>query len=192
MSALDYPSFVEPVSEGQSCFRALLEAMARPGTIHAAGFGLMPPPPLASATGAVLLTLIDGDTPLWLDAAVEPAWDWLAFHCGAIRATGLAHAAFACARDMPSLAALATGSDADPETSATLVLQVSSLRDGRPYRLTGPGLQSPALVRIAGLPESFAEQWAANYALYPRGLDLVLCEGEQLCGLPRSVRVEEC
>jgi alpha-D-ribose 1-methylphosphonate 5-triphosphate synthase subunit PhnH len=58
--------------------------MARPGRVHAAGDGLTPPAPLDPATAAVPLTLVDGDTPLWLDAACAPARDWIAFHCGAV------------------------------------------------------------------------------------------------------------
>jgi len=44
---------------------------------------------------------------------------------------------------------------------------------------------------VEGLPDDFAAQWAANHTLYPCGVDLVLCAGERLCALPRSVRVEE-
>ena len=191
MSALDLPGFADPVTDAQACFRALLDAMARPGTVREAGSGLAPPAPLASAAAAALLTLVDGDAPLWLDEAAAPAWDWLAFHCGAVRAGDLSEAAFACTLEMPPLAALAAGSDAGPEDSATLVLQVPALGEGRAYTLSGPGLRTPARLLVAGLPADFTAQWAANHALYPRGVDLVLCAGERLCALPRSVRVEE-
>ena len=66
-----------------------------------------------------------------------------------------------------------------------------ALRQGTPYRLSGPWLRAPAILRSEGLPDGFAAQWAANHALYPCGVDMVLCAGEQLCALPRSVRVEE-
>ena len=84
--SLDLPGFADPVAEAQSCFRAVLAATSRPGTIMAAGHGLVPPPPMQPATAAVLLTLVDADTPLWLDAGLAEAWDWLAFHCGAPKA----------------------------------------------------------------------------------------------------------
>ncbi len=63
------PGFADPVGQAQASFRAVLEAMARPGTLVPAGQGLVPPAPLDPATGAVLLTLVDHDTLLWLDAA---------------------------------------------------------------------------------------------------------------------------
>ena len=47
------------------------------------GERLTAPAPLDPATAAVLLTLVDNETPLWLDPAVAAARDWLAFHCGA-------------------------------------------------------------------------------------------------------------
>jgi alpha-D-ribose 1-methylphosphonate 5-triphosphate synthase subunit PhnH len=188
---LDRPGFADPVADSQACFRALLDAMSRPGTLREAGAGLAPPAPLAPATAAALLTLVDGDAPLWLDEAAAPAWDWLAFHCGAARAGSPDEAAFACALDMPRLSALPAGGDAEPEASATLVLQVTALDEGRAYRLSGPGLRVPARLQVAGLPDDFAAQWAANHALYPRGVDLVLCAGARLCALPRSVRIEE-
>ena len=191
MSALDLQGFADPVAGSQSCFRALLAAMACPGTIHEAGAGLLPPAPLDPATAAALLTLVDGEAPLWLDPAMEPAWDWLAFHCGAMRAVSVGAAAFACTLAMPDLPELAAGTDAGPEESATLIVQVRALGQGRAFTLSGPGLREPARTLVDGLPADFAAQWAANHALYPRGADIVLCAGERLCALPRSVRIEE-
>lgn len=188
---LDRPGFADPATDAQSCFRAVLDAMSRPGTIASAGAGLRPPAPLDPATAAVLLTLADADTPLWLDPAAAAAADWAAFHCGAPRAGSIGTAAFACALAMPALSSLHPGTDLAPEDSATLILQVPGLGQGTPYRLSGPGLRAPALLRLEGLPDDFAAQWAANHALYPRGVDLVLCEGERLCALPRSVRIGE-
>ena len=188
---LDRPGFADPAADAQSCFRAVLDAMSRPGTVVAAGVGLRPPPPLDPTTAAVLLTLVDADTPLWLDPAATAAADWAAFHCGAPRAENIGKAAFACALTMPALSGLHPGTDLAPEESATLLLQVPALGQGTPFRLSGPGLRAPALLRVEGLPGDFVAQWTANHALYPCGVDLVLCAGEQLCALPRSVRIEE-
>ncbi len=188
---LDRPGFADPATDAQSCFRAVLDAMSRPGPMPAAGAGLRPPMPLDPATAAVLLTLADADTPLWLDPAASAAADWAAFHCGAPRAEGIGAAVFACALMMPALSSLHPGSDLAPEGAATLILQVPALGRGTPFRLSGPGLRAPALLRLEGLPDDFAAQWAANHALYPCGVDVVLCEGERLCALPRSVRIEE-
>ena len=188
---LDRPGFADPAVDAQSCFRAMLDAMSRPGTVVAAGAGLRPPAPLDPATAAVLLTLVDADTPLWLDLAASSAADWAAFHCGAPRAESIGASAFACALAMPALSSLHPGTDLAPEESATLILQVPALGQGTPFRLSGPGLRAPARLRLDGMPDDFAAQWAGNHALYPCGVDLVLCAGERLCALPRSVRIEE-
>ena len=173
--SLDRPGFTDPVAGAQTCFRAVLDATSRPGTIISAGRGLAPPPSLQPATAAVLLTLADADTPLWLDTGLADAWDWLAFHCGAPKAA-LGAATFVCATGLPPLADLHPGTD---------------LARPPAYRLAGPGLAAPTVLQVDGLPGNFVAQWAANHALYPCGVDMVLCAGDRLCALPRSVQIGE-
>jgi alpha-D-ribose 1-methylphosphonate 5-triphosphate synthase subunit PhnH len=184
------PGFADPVEQGQATFRAVLDAMARPGTLRQAGEGLTPPAPLDPATAAVLLTLVDHDTALWLDAAMTPARDWIAFHCGTGFATAPEHAAFALALTLPDLACLLPGTHEQPETAATLILQVGSLTEGTRYRLRGPGLRATSHLSVRGLPADFVALWQSNRAGFPLGVDLVLCAGTTLTALPRSVTVE--
>jgi alpha-D-ribose 1-methylphosphonate 5-triphosphate synthase subunit PhnH len=92
---------------------------------------------------------------------------------------------------LPDLADLPNGTDEMPETSATVILQVSSLTAGRRFVLEGPGLRNPADLRVEGLPAGFATIWQRNHALFPRGVDLILCAGNSLTALPRSVTVRE-
>jgi len=185
------PGFADPVGGAQSCFRAVLDAMARPGTIREAGFGLAPPAPLAPATAAVLLTLLDYDTPVWLDPAVREARDWIAFHCGAPVVPDIASCGFAVALSLPALGSLPAGSHEAPESAATLIMQVDALDRGQAFRLMGPGLRAPATLAVAGLPGGFAAAWQENHALFPRGIDIVLCAGTSIAALPRSVAVQE-
>ncbi|HUC19630.1 MAG TPA: phosphonate C-P lyase system protein PhnH [Acetobacteraceae bacterium] len=189
MTGLDLPGFADPVGDAQTTFRALLDAMARPGTLHEVA-DLAAPPPLGAASASVLLTLVDGETKLWLDAPCIAARAWLVFHCGAVLTADPGEARFAVSVGMGSLGIFCAGSDAAPEDSATLIVQVEELGTGPAYRLSGPGLRLPSLLRVAGLPEDFSAQWAANHALYPRGIDLVLCAGQCFCCLPRSVEIE--
>jgi alpha-D-ribose 1-methylphosphonate 5-triphosphate synthase subunit PhnH len=192
MSAtITLPGFAEPVGDAQATFRAVLDAMARPGKLHQAGERLTPPTPLDRATAAVLLALVDNETPLWLDAAARVAQDWLAFHCGALITNQAAEAEFASALTMPDIALFSAGTHEAPESSATLVLQIEVLGGGKSYRLMGPGLREPALLRATGLPEDFTTIWQANHASFPRGIDIVLCAGTTLAALPRSVTIEE-
>lgn len=191
-TGLALPGFADPVGGAQAAFRALLDAMARPGTLHDVAeliAELTPPAPLGPAAAAVLLTLVDADTPLWLDGACMAARAWLVFHCGAPLTDDPAASAFAAAVGMKPLGLFNTGSDAAPEDSTTLIVQLPALGTGRAYRVSGPGLRAPAPLRAAGLPADFPAQWATNHALYPRGIDLVLCAGARFCCLPRSVQL---
>lgn len=179
--------FADPVADAQFCFRAVLDAMARPGRIHTVR-GVDAPPPLCNAAAAILLTLADHETPLSLDS--DAAQQWIAFHTGAPM-TALGDAIFAFALSLPDLAALPNGSDEMPETAATVILQVKSFASGRKFVLAGPGLQFDTTVEIDGLPEDFAAIWQRNHALFPRGIDLIVCVGDQLTALPRSVSIKD-
>lgn len=187
--SIDLPGFADPMLGAQASFRAILDAMSRPGSIQAAGGGLVPPAPLMPATAAVLLTLVDADTSIAVASRFAPARDWIAFHCGATMVDDPAVAGFVVAADCPALDRLANGSDDGPETGATLVLQVERLGEGQGYRLSGPGLRVPVVLNVSGLPHDFAELWDANHGLFPRGVDIILCAGGSLAALPRSVHI---
>jgi len=189
MQDVDLPGFADPVTDAQATFRALLAAMATPGSLHTAGMGLTPPAPLAPATASVLLTMVDGEAPLALDETTEPVRAWIAFHCGAAFVPQ-AQARFAVSLACPDLADLPSGTDDGPEESCTLILQVRALGTGTPFRLSGPGLRVPVTLEVSGLPEDFAARWAANHRIFPRGIDIVLCAGKTLTALPRSVKLE--
>lgn len=182
--------FADPVPDAQGCFRAVLEAMARPGRVQRIAASLDPPAPLQPAAAAVLLTLADADTPVWLDAGAE-AEAWLRFHAGSPVVVCPGDAAFALACGAPpALRGLAQGTEEDPHRSATLILQVRALERGTGWRLTGPGIEQEHHLLAEGLPPDFAAQWAANRAFFPRGVDTILCAGDRLAALPRTTRLE--
>lgn len=187
---LDKPGFLDPVTEAQSCFRSVLSAMSRPGSIMAMSHTIAAPP-LDPATAAVLLTLVDAEVTLWLDEPLSPSWDWLAFHAGVLRAPSLGQAAFLCVTALPPLAQVFAGTDAAPESAATIILQVPALTGGAPLTLYGPGLEAPTVIAPRGLPADFVAQWEANHRLFPRGVDLLLCARGAFLALPRSVRIGE-
>jgi alpha-D-ribose 1-methylphosphonate 5-triphosphate synthase subunit PhnH len=183
--------FADPVHDSQRCFRALLTAMSRPGLVQPAGAALAPPAPLQPAAAAVALALLDADTPVWLDAGPAAA-RWLGFHTGCPVVDAPGAAAFLLATGpAPRLADLAAGSEEAPETGATLILQVESLAEGTGWRLTGPGIETEHRLAVTGLPADFVAQWAGNRRRFPRGIDIVLCVGDRLAALPRTVRIEE-
>jgi len=179
------PGFANPVLDAQASFRAVLDAMARPGTVHAlhgpADAGLDP------ATAAVLLTLCDPETPVCLQFGDAATKQWLRFHCGApLVDVGLAQ--FVVTETL-NWDAAASGTDDEPEGGATIILQVAALHGGPALTLSGPGIAGKATLAVAGLPGQFVAQWAQNHARYPRGVDLILCAGAHVAALPRSVTV---
>jgi alpha-D-ribose 1-methylphosphonate 5-triphosphate synthase subunit PhnH len=185
------PAFADPVLDAQAAFRAVLDAMSRPGRVLAAGSALRPPAPMMPAAAAVLLALTDADTPLWSDAGADVE-AWLRFHCGApvVAMPGDAAFVFASATP-PMLDSLRAGTEEKPQQGATLVLQVDALEAGRGWRLTGPGIEHEHRLAVHGAPAGFLAAWAANRARFPRGVDVVLCAGDRLAALPRSVTIEE-
>lgn len=63
--------FEDPVRDGAQAFRAILQAMARPGTIQTVRGADAPGLSVAAAT--VLMTLTDTTTPLRLSAPIDTA-----------------------------------------------------------------------------------------------------------------------
>ncbi|UFN48798.1 phosphonate C-P lyase system protein PhnH [Roseomonas sp. OT10] len=185
------PGFADPVAGPQATFRAVLEAMARPGRVFRLPLAPSGPAPLSPAAAAVLLTLADAETPVWSDAGAAAA-EWLRFHAGCPLVDGASGAAFVLATGTPpALGTLEPGSDEEPHRSATLVLQVAALEEGAGWRLTGPGIEAAHRLRVTGAPDGFPAAWAANRRRFPCGVDVVLCAGDRVAALPRSVAIAE-
>lgn len=191
------PGFADPVAQSQAAFRGLLDAIARPGNVRRIGGDLAAPPPLSRAAAAALLTLVDFETPLWLDpAARQPGVEaWVRFHCGAPLVEDPARARFALVADpMAALLPLdrfAVGEDAFPDRSATVIAVVADLSVGAGWRLTGPGIETDARLAASGMPTGFAAAWRDNGALFPCGIDLFLAASDRVAALPRTVRLED-
>jgi alpha-D-ribose 1-methylphosphonate 5-triphosphate synthase subunit PhnH len=149
------------------------------------------PAPLGTAAAAVVLTLVDHETPLWLDPDAAMARKWIEFHCGAKVVSDPAGCTFALAMALPPLHRFSVGSHESPETSATVICQVDSFADGKAFRLHGPGLREPLVLTVNRLPRDFASIWQRNYRLFPCGIDLILCAGDRLVAFPRTVAIEE-
>src|SRR5690606_29695454 len=78
--------FRAPVFDAQAVFRAVRDAMARPGTTRPVPALAQPPLPLLPTAAAVALALCDHDTPVWLDPPLRrtaAVADWLTFHTSA-------------------------------------------------------------------------------------------------------------
>ena len=177
--------FSNPAMDSARAFRAVMTAMARPGTIHRLD-GATPPAPLSPAAGAVLLTLCDADTPVHLAGATDcPAVrQWIAFHIGA-PISGAADCTFALGRweDLDH-DRYPVGTPEYPDRSATLIVETDRLT-AEGARLAGPGIRDTATL---SLPES--DLLSRNRTLFPLGLDLILACGAQVAAVPRTIRVQ--
>ena len=177
-------AFPDPARDGARAFRAILDAMARPGRIAAAGGARAPG--LSPAAAAVALTLCDPDTPVHL-AGTHAARDWLAFHCGTPFADkGACTFAFGRWDALAPLDPYPIGTPDHPDRSATLVVEMDALSADGP-ELTGPGIDGTARLSLPG-PDALR----GNAARFPLGVDLILCAGDRLACLPRSTRIGDC
>lgn len=216
------PGFADAVHGTQTSFRCLLDAMARPGrvqsleaeTLHELQF----PEAISPAMAALLLTLCDADTRVWISPAfgdgAAQVHAFGRFHTGLVAVDDPRRADFAFmpASDAPerTLRELPCGSDEVPQDGATLVIDTPLLTaveedaagrlasllhpedaDPTPWvRLTGPGVQHAHRLAVGGLSLAF---WRTRLALqpgFPRGVDVVFTCGERMAAVPRSTLVE--
>jgi alpha-D-ribose 1-methylphosphonate 5-triphosphate synthase subunit PhnH len=186
------PGFAEGVADSQLAFRALLAAMSCAGTVVELA-APAPPPGLSAAAAAVALTLCDPETPVWLAGSTVGAAEWLRFHCGAPITGDPAASRFAFAAEasaLPPLDCFALGTDAYPDRSTTLVLEVSELRAGDGSRLRGPGIADEVRLVVGGIGDPFWQARRSLARLFPRGLDIILTCGKAAAALPRTVVTE--
>ncbi|ALO68086.1 hypothetical protein AS189_18305 [Arthrobacter alpinus] len=186
------PGFANPVHDAQHIFRAVLEALARPGTRHPLEATLNPPKPLGASTGVIILALCDELTPIWLDPTLRdsPAVSgWITFHTGARIVENASEALFVIASSpsaAPALGELMRGTDEEPHRSATLIIDAQGSRSTGALIASGPGIAGTLAWDGAGLPSDFLPQWRENRALFPCGVDIILPAETTVLGLPRT------
>jgi alpha-D-ribose 1-methylphosphonate 5-triphosphate synthase subunit PhnH len=186
--------FADAVQQSQVAFRALLDAMSRPGRIAAIPGGIGHSAGMAPALAAAALTLCDLDTPVWLGPGFDndTVRGWLRFHTGAPLAADAAAADFAlidAAAGLPALDRFSLGTDMAPERGATLLIQAASLTGDAAMTWRGPGIRDAVAMSLCGLPMDFWRVRAALSAEFPRGLDIYVCAGDGVIGLPRSTAI---
>ncbi|MER8479790.1 phosphonate C-P lyase system protein PhnH [Mesorhizobium sp. M1163] len=188
--------FADPVFNALTVFRAVMDAMARPGSVQPLPALAHPPVPLSATAGAIALALCDNDTPLWLDPALQGSAavkSWLGFHTGAPLANTPADAHFALIAtpaEMMALDGFSQGTQDYPDRSTTLILEVGDLVSGAPLLLEGPGIEKTATIAPAQMPRHFVEQWKQNNQRFPRGVDIILATSDAIACLPRTTRIK--
>lgn len=187
------PGFDEPVLQSQMAFKSLLEALARPGRLFTLPAPESAVPGLSAGSAAIALTLVDYETPVWLDGPCQLAAEYLQFHCGCRIVSDPMQASFAFATDFSSLPPLEhfkLGTDEEPEDSTTLIVGVSELTVGKNLVLTGPGIETEHHLIATGFNDSRVSQRTAIAALFPRGLDLFLTCEQQVAGIARTTQIK--
>ncbi|MCK9914433.1 phosphonate C-P lyase system protein PhnH [Microbacteriaceae bacterium K1510] len=183
------PGFDDPAMDSQAVFRAILDAMSRPGRKVANPVKCHPPAPLTPATAAIALCLLDPEVSVWFDEAISPAADFLRFHTNARRCNEPRDATFAvigAPETMPRFSEFNAGTALYPERSTTLIIQTETLDDSAPVLLTGPGIEHRQSIAPSGLPDWFWNDWAVNGSQFPVGIDVLMTDPRYFLGLPRT------
>ncbi|RBI58724.1 phosphonate C-P lyase system protein PhnH [halophilic archaeon] len=198
---------VDPVDDTRDTFRALVDAMSRPGTVERT--------PVAPAHHAVAATLVDHEVTMHGgDDRLRTALDWESRHSEA--AFEEADIVFVDGDTSGCVVDAKRGSLKEPSDGATVVYRVDALvapdetavsddpADGLDTRdaqtdgndapelvlsLSGPGVPGSRRVGVRGLPEDEVEAIAEAQSAYPRGVDVYLTTDDRLVALPRSVDV---
>ncbi|WP_166726907.1 phosphonate C-P lyase system protein PhnH [Crenobacter cavernae] len=189
-------AFENPVDDAQSTFRTLLSALAEPLLPRALPVLPDAPAGLTPAGAALLLTLCDADTAVWLPPQLLEAADYLRFHAGARLVADVADADFVYiphGAALPDLASLKNGSVEYPDRSATLIIDAEGFSKGdgeTSITGSGPGFAAPRKLDIKGLAEPFWPDWRAAASRFPQGVDVFFVAGDKVVGLPRTTRIE--
>ena len=188
--------FADPVIDAQAAFRAILDALAHPGTAQKLGSTSDGLGALGRELVSTLLTLSDHDTAISLSPAldVDAVRAFVGFHTGVPIVAETAKAAFAFVAlgdALPELAKCNLGTQEYPDRSTTLVVELPALSGGPMLVLRGPGIENTKEFSPVGLPGDFVGQWGENREIFPRGVDLLLVADGQVIGLPRTTRIVE-
>ncbi|WP_025596477.1 phosphonate C-P lyase system protein PhnH [Burkholderia sp. WSM2230] len=187
--------FADPVHDAQACFRVLLDALARPGTVRSVDVALAEhlPDHWSAAAFAAMLTLADFSTPVWLQHDDDALAQAIRFHTGApiVQEAGVAAFAYiAHAPELPAPDEFALGTPEEPQGATTLFIRVDALEGGRPLTLSGPGIESSISAAPLGIDDTFWRARAALAAIAPCGIDCYLVCGRSVIGIPRTTHVE--
>lgn len=179
--------FDDPARDAAHVFRATVQALARPGRIETVA-GAQAPAPCSPAASALLLSLCDQTTGLYLAPShdTEALRGWITFHTGAPLVEA-ARAMFALGTwgTIAPIDRFAIGTSEYPDRAATLIIELETLSASGAV-LRGPGIADKAAL---SLPEIAPFQ--ANRAQFPLGVDCFFTCGASLAGLPRSTHVSE-
>lgn len=180
-------------ADSQQIFRAVLEALARPGipmALPSQPLDVLVPvitPVFALADLSTGVCVLENAGDRWADALATatsaPTWPAeMAKLVAAIRPVS-----------EDEIRGFARGSAHAPEEAALVALSVRDVGGGpRRWTLSGPGVRGTATIAPRGLPAGFVAARAHAVAAYPAGIDILLVTDDgRVVGLPRTTTITE-
>lgn len=169
----------------QHVFRAMLDALSRPGTVC--------PLPPSGYPAALLpaLALADLDTGTHLVDVPGGGWEAVLAVATSAPAVSVDAARFVTVLDptaaVHAVARACAGTAASPESGAIVVLAVDSVTGGDPVLLTGPGVASEVAASPRGLDPEIWSVRQRRIAGFPAGIDLLFVDPDgRTVGVPRT------
>jgi alpha-D-ribose 1-methylphosphonate 5-triphosphate synthase subunit PhnH len=194
----------DDVFDSQTTFRALLEAMSRPGRVAQAPVLRYAGAPVGMTPHVmtVLKSLCDHRV-VFSVAGSELRREWegyLAMNCASPFSSPdkADYVLFDGMEYDDAFGALRIGSLEFPEASATAILSVSRLATEAgqteracQLRFSGPGVKGIACIHVTGLHRRYPEERCRATGQFPLGIDLLLVDAEaRIVGVPRTTHLE--
>jgi alpha-D-ribose 1-methylphosphonate 5-triphosphate synthase subunit PhnH len=187
-----FAAALHPV-DSQQVFRAVLEALARPGTAMA-----LPDGPLRTIAPAVVpvFALADLGTGVCVLEHADDRWgDVVTTATNAPLWPAELARLVAAVRPVTEdeIRDFTRGTTAAPGTAALVSLSVPDVHGGaRRWRMTGPGIDGETTLSPVGLAPGFVAARADAVAGYPAGIDVLLVTRDgRVVGLPRTTTITE-
>lgn len=178
---------MDPVHDTRACFRALVDATSRPGTVTSV--------PIEPADHAVLSTLVDHEVTCFTpDETIRSVLE----NQGRFTAAEADRASIVHAPDPGECPVrdLKRGTLKEPNLGATVVYRVDGLAaspeedTGTTLVLSGPGVPGERRLGVRGFAPNDARALADAQSSYPRGVDAVLTTEQSIAAVPRSIDLE--
>lgn len=193
----------DQVFDSQAAFRALLDAMSRPGSVQRLPVVPTSPPPGFNGNALTILrTLCDNRVTVGVASpagADAEAWcEYVALNVGSPLApsSDAGYVVFDGAALHPDFATLGLGDPEYPEHGATAIVQVRALggeagADALSLELSGPGVDGSRTLSVAGLHRDYLTARDRACSEYPLGIDMLLVgPAGRVTALPRSTTIQ--